>query len=190
VKERVRGFLDDLDRALVAAANGRVLHLYHIGRSALVWEYDYPASTRDIDVLRPKGEADLVDLALQLFGNGTPKAAEHDLYLEIVEEAFPPVPGGYERRSHMVPGPWQVLRLFHLDPHDLAATKLRRFSPKDRTDIRQLCDLGLLNPATLEDVLEAAFRWNLDKDGDDYRDIPFRNLRTVQRYLRGEIAEF
>jgi Nucleotidyltransferase of unknown function (DUF6036) len=190
VKDRMRAFLADLDQSLVRPASGRVLAVYHIGRSALVWEYDYAATTKDFDILRPAGEADLVDLAVRLFGWGTAKAAEHGLYLQVVEEALPPVPGGYERRATPVREPWQVLRVYHLDPHDLAATKLRRFEPKDREDIRQLCDLGLLDPTTLEEILEKAFRWNLEKDGDDYRDIPFRNLRTVQRYLRGEVGEF
>jgi hypothetical protein len=30
----------------------------------------------------------------------------------------------------------------------------------------------------------------MEKDGDEFRDSAFRSLRTVQKYLRGEIAEF
>ncbi len=179
-----------IDDALAAAAPGAVLAIYHIGRSALVWEYDYIATTSDIDILQPKGGQELVQLALKLFGRGTDKAKEYDLYLEVVNEALPPMPGGYEQRAHQVEGLWKVLRVFHLEPHDLAASKLWRFATKDRADIRQLCDLGHLDPDRLEQILEKAFPFNNEKDGDEYRDKPFANLRTVQKYLRGEIEEF
>lgn len=125
-----------------------------------------------------------------MFGRGARKAAEHDLYLEVVPVALPPVPGGYEKRAIPVDGPWVVLRVFHLDPHDLAATKLRRFAARDREDIRQLCDLGLLDPTELEATLGRAFWMTMDKDGDPYRDDTFAHLRIVLEYLRGERPEF
>jgi hypothetical protein len=190
VKDRILAFLNAVDAALVAEAAGHTLNVYHIGRSALVWEYDYQATTADIDILQPKGAEKLIDLALELFGRGTDRARQFGLYLDEVKEALPPVPGGYEHRAKQVEGPWTVLRVFHLDPHDLAATKLRRFAPKDRADIRLLCDLGHLDPVQQEEILEKAFPFNLEKDGDEYRDRPFSNLRIVQRYLRGEISEF
>lgn len=90
------------------------------------------------------------------------------------------MPGGYEKRAKRIQGPWTVLKVFHLDLHDLAATKLRRFAAKDREDIRQLCDLGHLDPNVLEEILEKAFRWSLDKDGDPHRDAAFTHLRIVQ----------
>lgn len=190
MKERILAFLNSLDRALAVPAAGNTLDLYHIGRSALVWAYDYAATTSDIDILQPAGGEELVALALRLFGRGTEQATRHGLYLEVVNPGFPPMPGGYEKRARQVKGEWAVLRVYHLDPHDLAASKLRRFATKDREDIRQLCDLGLLEPIQLETILEKAFRWNLEKDGDEYRDHTFANLHIVQKYLRGEIDEF
>ena len=190
MKDRIERFLADLDRILVGRAFGQVLNVYHIGRSALVWEYDYTATTQDFDILRPKGGAELLHFALQQFGKGTAKATEHGLYLEVVEDAFPPMPAGYERRARPVQGAWEVLRIFRLDPHDLAASKLRRFAAKDRADIRLLCDLGHIEPERLETLLEKAYLWSMEKDGDEYRDNAFESLRIVQRYLRGEISEF
>ena len=52
-----------------------------------------------------------------------------------------------------------------------------------------LCDLDLLDPNRLEEILEKAFPYNLEKDGDYFRDDAFESLRVVQRYLRGEITE-
>ena len=167
-----------------------MLDIYHIGRSALVWEYDYIVTTADFDILKPRGGEELLDLALSLFGRGTEGAKLLGLYLEVVPEGLPPAPVGYEKRAKRIEGPWAVLRVYHLDPHDLAATKLRRFAAKDREDIRQLCDLGHLEPRRLEEVLEKAFLFVHEKDGDEFRDAAFRNLHVVQQYLNGEINEF
>ncbi len=190
MRERIEAFLADLDRTLAARAEDARLDLYHIGRSALVWGYDYLATTDDFDFLRPQGEAQWVELALQRFGKNTPKAREHGLYLEVVEEGFPPMPRGYKKRATQIDGPWKTLRVYRLDPHDLIASKLRRFWPKDRADIRLLCDLVPIDPERLEQVLEEAYPFNMEKDGDEFRDSAFRSLRTVQRYLRHELHEF
>jgi hypothetical protein len=190
VKDRIVAFLAAVDDALIASAAGQVLDIYHIGRSALVWEYDYIETTGDIDILRPTGGDVLIELALSLFGRETEGASTHGLYLDVVFEALPPMPGGYKGRAKQVEGSWKVLRVFHLDPHDMAASKLRRFAARDRQDIRQLCDWGHLDPNRLQEILEKAFPYNLEKDGDEFRDAAFRNLRFVQQYLRGEINEF
>ena len=108
----------------------------------------------------------------------------------MVDEALPPMPWGYKKRATKVEGPWKVLRVYHLDPHDLIASKLRRFSAGDRTDIRLLCDLVDIDPERLQEVLDDAYPFNLEKDGDEFRDAAYRSLTIVQRYLRGEINEF
>ena len=190
MRDRILLFLTAIDDALAAVAEGKTLDIYHIGRSAIVWEYDYIATTSDFDFLQPKGGRELVDLALSLFGKGTRNANAIGLYLDEVHMGLPPAPAGYDKRAHRVEGPWRILRVYHLEPHDLAATKLKRFLPKDRQDIRHLCDLGLLDELKLEETLEKAFYYTLEKDGDEFRDAAFRNLRVVQQYLRGEIAEF
>jgi hypothetical protein len=189
MKDRLEAFLSDLDRYLAGQTQGEVLEIYPIGRSALVWNYDYNATTQDFDFLRPKNETPLLGLALQAFGKGTPKSREHGLYLEVVESAFPPMARGYEKRATPVAGPWKVVRLYRLESHDLVVSKLRRFSAKDRADVRLLCDLGHIDPVELEKRLEEAFPFGTPKDGDEYRDSAFRSLQLVQRYLRHEIRE-
>ena len=79
MKERIEAFLADLDQTLAGRAEGQVLELYHIGRSALVWAYDYNATTQDFDFISPKGEAPLATLALLSFGKDTAKAKQHGL---------------------------------------------------------------------------------------------------------------
>jgi hypothetical protein len=85
-----------------------------------------------------------------------------------------------------VSGSWQVIRLWRLEIHDLAVTKLKCFRPQDREDLQFLCDTGRLRADKLEAALELAFIWSLPKDGDPDRDRAFANLERVLRYLRGE----
>ena len=190
MRERIITLFDDLDSSLVPIANGETLDLYHIGRSALVWEYDYAATTRDIDVLVQGEPSGLLVDALHLFGRGSAKEVEHGLYLEAVNSALPPMAAGYRKRAKRFDHPWKVVRLYNLDPHDLAASKLKRFAAKDREDIRQLCDRGLLESGKLQATLETAFYFHMEKDGNPDRDAAFAHLKHVQEYLAGERSEF
>jgi hypothetical protein len=194
MKDRMLAFLSDIDHSLVGEAAGEVLKLYHIGRSALVWKYDYAATTSDFDVVDPDRDDNsrrLLGLALTLFGKNTPKANEHGLYLEEVPAGLPPLPGGYRKRASRAEGPWQVIELYHLGPYDLILSKLRRFAAKDRQDVQQLCDWEDIDPDELERILGTMLLRSERKDGadDDGMDVHLENLRVVQKYLRGEISE-
>ena len=131
-------FLQELDVALIPIANGQRLDLYHLGRSALVWRYQATFSTKDIDVVQMR--TSLEEKAHELFGQGSAMAKELGLYLDLVPDGLPPLPGGFRGRSSEVGGNWQVIRLWELEVHDLAVTKLKAFRPQDRQDLRFLCD--------------------------------------------------
>ncbi len=82
-----------------------------------------------------------------------------------------------------------------LEVHDLAATKLRSFRPRDREDLQNLCDRGLLNAAKLYESLQAAFPFRSPKmeDTEDDPDSPdwgkaLANWKQVEAYLKGSIA--
>lgn len=191
MKERVVAFFADLDRALAPHAAGRELDVYHIGRSSFWWEYSGRVVTGDVDVVfQPDGPTDLIELATTGFGDGTANAARHGLYLQRVEAAYPPVTASARRRAKPAPGPWTTIRVWYLEPIDLAVTKLTRFAARDRDDIRLLCDLDLIDPDELERRLEVAYYFSLDKDGDPRRDAAFANLRKVQTYLRTGTTAF
>lgn len=182
-------FLNELDVALVPFANSQRLDLYHLGRSALVSQYQATFSTKDIDVVElhatPQQQA-LQQKAHELFGKNTPKAKELGLYLDLVPQPMPPVSNGFLRRSNQVQGDWQVIRLWELAPNDLAATKMKRFHAQDRQDLRFLCDLGLLQADTLRTSMEEAWLW--DPPDCDARDKAFANLKLVIDYLEGRSA--
>ncbi len=189
MNERIVALLTAIDEALAADARGGTLDMYLIGRAAMVWLYGSIETTTAIDILRPAGNEELVKRAETLFGKGTDEANKHGLYLEMVLPAYTTM-GNYTARAIRIEGPWSVLRVFRLDPHDLIISKLRRFSPKDRQDIRELCDRKQIDPDKLERILGEAIQFYCEKDGDEYNDRPFANLRVVQKYLRGEIREF
>ena len=157
--------------------------MYHLGRSALVLRYQATLTTKDIDVVQMR--TPLEEKAHELFGKDSAKAKELNLYLDLVSEGLPPLPGGYKSRSKEVPGNWQVIRLWELEVHDLAATKLKTFRPQDRQDLKFLCDQGILRANKIRESLEKAWMWTTAKDGDDERDAAFANLEFVIAYLEG-----
>lgn len=193
--EQIRHFLDQLDEALAAyAGKGVHFEMYHLGRSALMVHHGFGLATKDIDIVAGEN-AELDQKAVELFGKGTAKANQLGLYLDMVPHGIPPLPRQFRSRCELVAGPWQVLRLWRLEDHDLAATKLKSFRPQDREDLQALCDRGLLTAQKLRASLEEAFPWRSPKAGDeeDDPDTPdwgkaLRNFKRVEAYLRGEIA--
>ena len=176
-------FFQQIDDAVVPFANGQRLDLYHLGRSALVLRYQATFSTKDIDVVQMRTH--LEEKAHTLFGQDSAKAKELGLYLDLVSEGIPPLPAGYKNRSTEIQGNWQVIRLWELEEHDLAATKMRSFRPQDREDLKFLCDQGVLQPVKLKVSLEKAYLWDHKKDGDKLRETAFANLELVIAYLEG-----
>jgi hypothetical protein len=189
--EQIQRFLKALDEALVPhAAEGERLDVYPIGRSALNQHHGLmPAGggTKDFDIVKISHPLPpLAEKGLELFGKGTAGARECGLYLETVQDGLPPLPAGFRQRCREVDGGWRVLRLWCLEIHDLAATKLKCFRPQDREDLQFLCDRGHLRADQLKGALERAFCWSLEKDGDPDRERAFANLERVVRYLQGK----
>jgi hypothetical protein len=74
---------------------------------------------------------------IEIAGKGSPLALKHKVYLDVVVMANPPY--NYESRlSPMFGRAFQHLRLFVMDPYDVALTKLKRDNDKDFQDVLQL----------------------------------------------------
>jgi hypothetical protein len=195
MNEQIRTFFDRLDEELFPFAKEEArLDMYLLGRAALVVSYQFSLSTKDIDIVWMR-DSELERKAIELLGNGSTLAKTLGLYLDPVPQALPPIPIWFRRRCEMLRGNWKVLRLWMLEVHDLAATKLKSFRPKDREDLQILCDRGLLDAAKLEESLKAAFPFKSPKveDAEDDPDTPdwgraLANLKRVQSYLKGAIA--
>src|SRR5262249_39674544 len=106
IKNRIEAFLRDIDQFLTERRPGTMLDLYHLGRSALVWHYDSPATTRDIDVLHPRGDQAPIEFVIAAFGQDTVEARRPALYLEPAPELLPPVAIGFEKRATQISGGW------------------------------------------------------------------------------------
>ena len=92
----------------------------------------------------------------EIAGVGSSLAAKHRVHLQHVGVAS--LPESYATRLiEIVPGLHRHLRLFALDPHDLALSKLARNSPIDRDDVAQLARAVPLDA----DVLRARYRQEL-----------------------------
>jgi hypothetical protein len=185
VNDRILELLNALDAALTGHAKaGERLELYHLGRSAMILQFDLPLATRDFDFVQMSSP--LEQEALRLFGQGTGEAERLGLYLEGVPQGLPPMPHGFQKRCQEVhPDRWRIVRLWQLENHDFAVTKLKRFRPQDREDLQYLCDEGVLEPGRLRESLKEAFVWVHEKDGDTQRERAFANLGKVVDYLEG-----
>jgi hypothetical protein len=143
-EEPWHSFLKDLDDQLTEET---ILHC--MGGFAVVQAYGLARSTADIDVIAvlPYGTASqLVELA----GKESALRAKHGIYLDVVTVAS--VPESYESRlSALYPGCWRHLRLFVLEAHDLALTKLERNFERDRGDVEHLARSGYLKASILQE---------------------------------------
>jgi hypothetical protein len=138
-------FLSEID-----AAVNQTIHFECLGGFVVTTLYGLERPTADVDVLSIV-PGDQRDFIVKLAGQGSPLHKKHGVYLEVVTVAA--VPEGYEQREQrltlMFEGVFQHLRLFALDPYDLALSKLERNIQRDRDDVKHLArtvpfDLGIL----------------------------------------------
>ena len=124
-------FLDAVDAALPARVS-----LHCLGGFIVSVCHGLKRPTADIDVLAVAPHQRL-DALLTMAGKGSRLARKHRLYIDYVTVAT--VPDSYEDRLQPVfPDRFVNLRLFALDPYDLALAKLERNHDVDRDDVRLL----------------------------------------------------
>jgi len=94
-----------------------------------------------------------------LAGEGSVLHKKYRVYLQVVGMATVAV--DYEDRlTEMFPGSFKHLRLFALDPYDLALSKLERNTQRDRDDVKHLARIV---PFDL-DVLQERYQKELRPD--------------------------
>ncbi|MDQ2943896.1 MAG: DUF6036 family nucleotidyltransferase [Candidatus Dormibacteraeota bacterium] len=106
---------------------------------------------------RPTNDVDYVEIlpwearyALQkVAGQGSALAKTYRLHFEFVPVAS--LPESYaDRLTELFPGRFRHLRLFAVDPYDLALSKLGRHSAVDREDVAHLARFVPLDPIVLQ----------------------------------------
>lgn len=148
-----RSFFNDLDRALTEQVS-----LHCCGGFVVTQLYGVARTTSDVDFLGavPNMSRYLVNVA----GRGSSLHRKHHVYLDAVTVATPPE--DYEERMiGLYPATWRYLRLWTLEAHDIALSKLERNSERDRYDVQQLAKAGHLNPETLRERYYREVRPNL-----------------------------
>jgi len=142
-------FLTELDRAA-----SEEVRLQCLGGFVVTQLYGLQRPTADVDVLSrvPPLDQKLVERARQ----GSELHKKYGVYLDVVTVAS--LPYNYEDRlKEMFPGIYKHLRLYALDPYDIALTKLSRNIERDRGDVKFLArtipfDLELLRNRYQDEV--------------------------------------
>jgi uncharacterized nucleotidyltransferase DUF6036 len=147
-------------RSFFAAVDSRLnsdVQLHCCGGFVMTQVYGV-ARTTSVDFLSvvPNIRSDLTAMA----GRGSALHQKHKVYLDAVTVATPPE--GYEERLvSMFPGAWVHLRLYALEAHDLALSKLERNIERDRDDVQQLARAGHLKSEILKERYYNELRPNL-----------------------------
>jgi hypothetical protein len=147
-----RPFLMEMDEAV--AEN---IRFECLGGFVITALYGLPRPTADIDVLTttaiPQG---LIELA----GHGSPLHRKYKVYLDPVGVAN--IPENYdERLTEIFPGALRRIRLFALDPYDLALSKLERNIQRDRDDVKFLAKTVPFDIQLLRNRYQKELRWQL-----------------------------
>jgi hypothetical protein len=88
----------------------------------------------------------------ELAGKGSTLQKKHKVYVDQVGVVN--YPDDYEGRLVRAFPVWSNLRLWALDPHDLALSKLERSNDRDIRDVIFLAQAGLINRDTLVNRFE------------------------------------
>ncbi len=151
IPEPWRAFLHEVDEQL-----DQEVSLHCSGGFVVSMRYGLERPTGDIDFLAivpPEAMRGVLSLA----GKGSALHGKHKLYLDHF--GMLDYPENYDQRlTEMFAGTFRFLRLWALDPYDLALTKLQRNSPRDREDVRLLAETIPLDLATLRTRYESEMR--------------------------------
>lgn len=146
-------FLGELDGLL-----NEPIQLHCIGGFAVVAAYGLPRSTNDLDYVTLISTCDQ-DLE-QLAGEGSDLADKYKVHVHRVTVASLPL--NYDDRlSEIFASLFHNIRLFVLDPYDLALSKLSRNIARDREDVKHIIQTQKLDPTILRQRYEEELRVNL-----------------------------
>lgn len=148
-------FLKALDRQLTENVD-----LHCIGGFVVTLQYGLSRTTSDIDILTALPNSKLAELQ-HLAGEGSDLNRRFKVYLQPVRVAA--YPENYASRLiRMWPSAaFEHLRLWALEAHDLALTKLERNSDIDRQDVQALASSGFITETTIRERYASEYRPNL-----------------------------
>ena len=164
-------------RAFLQAVDGELPYetvLHCLGGFVAGLHYDLPRATNDLDYAEVLPR-DAMEILQRIAGAGSMLAKKHRVHLQHVGVAS--LPESYaERLTEISPASLRRLRLFAMEPHDLALSKLTRNSPIDRHDVAQLTKAVPLSAETLRARYRAELRPIIIGD-------PERHDRTLDMWI-------
>lgn len=168
VPEPWRSFLVEMD-----GLAREEIEMHCLGGFVVTVLYGLARPTADVDVLviSPRAEAKhLIEVA----GKRSLLHRKHGVYLDLVTVVT--VPAHYDQRlTEMFPGAFKHLRLFSLDPYDVALSKLERNLQRDRDDVKHLARTVPLELGVLRDRYMKELR--------PYLAIPEREDLTIRLWI-------
>ena len=154
IPEPWKSFFTEIDESL-----DEEVGLHCLGGFVLTMLYDLDRPTNDVDIL-PVASNAATELVIGLAGEGSAIHKRHKVYLQIVGVA--PIPLDYENRlTEMFAKTFRHIRLFALDPYDLALSKIERNTQRDRDDVKHLARAVPLDLNVLKDRYERELRPDL-----------------------------
>jgi hypothetical protein len=154
IPEPWRSFLEELDQRATEETR-----MDCMGGFVVTVLYGFSRETSDLDVLliAPREQrTPLLGLGVQ--GGNLHK--KYKVYLDYVGVAK--VPENYGARlTEMFAGEFKRLRIWGLDPYDLALSKLERNIQRDRDDVKHLARSIPLDMEILKERYEKELRWQL-----------------------------
>jgi hypothetical protein len=145
-----RSFLSEIDRQLPVD-----LDAHCIGGFVVSQVYGLARETDDLDLIEVVPNREIQRL-VELGGRDSKLARSYRAHIEFVGVATPP--DGYASRLIRIFPSLLRLRLWALEAHDLALSKLERSADRDLQDVVHLARIGLINRATLVKRYEEELR--------------------------------
>ena len=146
-----RSFLRELDEAMTDNVG-----IHCLGGFVISACHGFPRPTSDLDFCEIVPSVS-VKMVLQLAGRGSQLHKKHGVFLEKVTVAT--LPEGYEDRlQEMFPDVFAHIRLFALDPYDLALSKLERNQDVDIEDVKYLARTVPFDLETLQQRYHSELR--------------------------------
>ena len=142
IPEPWKSFFVEIDKNLAEETRLEIL-----GEFVITVVYKAPRTTADVDIVSIIPN-DQTRTLIEFAGEGSKLNKKHGVYLDRVGVAS--LPENYEDRlTEIFEEKFQNLRLFALDPYDIALAKIERNIDRDREDVRFLAktipfDLSIL----------------------------------------------
>jgi hypothetical protein len=151
IPEPWKAFWKEIDETIQES-----VELHCLGGFVVTLLYGLERSTADVDVISviPRYTASGL---LEIAGEGSPLHRKHGVYLDVVGIAT--IPENYdERLTEIFAEEFQNIRLFALDPYDIALSKIERNIQRDRDDVKHLARVTPFDLEVLKDRYEKELR--------------------------------